>query len=148
MSSRKKKPGKRVWLKAHLDDMLYWRLGELKAKLHCSDWKEFFEYVADFLSKELSPLYIDEKGMLSLILAFAIWKRIEDFSPEDWEMLNDMNILRSFVESGVANILRVLEKMDIKEKIKLAKAIQKKIEILYKMFRVIGEIIDITLQRG
>jgi len=130
------------WIKFWSDDKLYWRLGVLKAKLHCSDWKEFFEHIADLVEQKLKPLYIDERGMLSLILSYAIWRRIEEFTPEDWKMLNDVNVLKNFVENGVSRVLMVLEKMSEKEKMELAKAIQKKIEILNKMFEILGEVLD------
>lgn len=130
------------WIKFWSDDELYWRLGTLSKTLHCSNWREFFEYAADLLEKKLEPLYIDEKGMLSLILAFAIWRRIEEFTAKDWEMLSDVNVLKNFVETGVSKILGILGKMSEKEKIELAKTIQKKIEILYKMFEVLGEVLD------
>jgi len=130
------------WVKFWSDDDLYWRLGALKAKLHCSDWREFFENMANIVEDKLRPLYIDKRGMLSLILSYAIWRRIEDFTSEDWKMLEDINVLKSFVSNGVNRVLMVLEKMSEKEKVELAKAVQKKIEILYKMFEILGEVLD------
>jgi len=124
------------------DDELYWKTRVLKDKLKCKKWEEFFSKICDIMEERLKPLYIDERGMICLVLAFAVWKTVENFTPRDWERLSDMNMLKRFAKDGVEKVLEVLENMNEKEKMELILRIQKKIDILEKIFYVIGTLLD------
>jgi len=137
------KVGKVPYIKAKIrDDELYWKIRVLKDKLKCKDWEDFFNKIHNIMEGKLKPLYIDERGMICLVLAFAVWKTVENFTPRDWERLSDMNLLKRFAKDGVEKVLEVLENMDEKEKMELTLRIQKKIDILEKIFHVIGTILD------
>lgn len=129
-------------IRVSVPDELYWRLGRLKYVFKTRNWREFFTKICDYVEDRMKPLYIDERDMICLVLAFAVWKSLEYFDSRDWERLGDVRLLRKFAEEGVEKVLEAVNKMSEKEKTELALSISKKINLLKKLFEIMRSVLN------
>jgi len=82
--------------------------------------------------------------VVALILAFTIWRIIEDFDPKDWERLGRGEALREFVERGASAVLDFLRGLPEEKKAELGHALRKKMGILTRVIEECRKIIFLT----
>lgn len=129
-------------IRVSVPDELYWRLGRLKYVFKTRNWRDFLAKMCDIVEEKMKPLYVDERDMVCLVLAFAVWKSLEYFDARDWERLSDVKVLRRFAEEGVEKVLEAVNNMSEKEKMELALSISKKIGLLKKLFEVMRSVLS------
>lgn len=129
-------------IRVSVPDELYWRLGRLKYVFKTRNWRDFLAKMCDIVEEKMKPLYVDERDMVCLVLAFAVWKSLEYFDARDWERLSDVRVLRRFAEEGVEKVLEAVNNMSEKEKTELALSISKKIGLLKKLFEVMRNVLS------
>lgn len=71
--------------------------------------------------------------IVALVLAFTIWRYIEDFDPEDWEKLETGQTLVEFVNRAVDGVRDFLSKLSEKKKRELGLALRKKMNLLRRV---------------
>jgi len=83
-------------IRVSVPDELYWRLGRLKYVFKTRNWRDFLAKMCDIVEEKMKPLYVDERDMVCLVLAFAVWKSLEYFDARDWERLSAFEGIPTF----------------------------------------------------